>query len=1552
MDSGTGKKSTHILLLEDDRAHQDLVLRAFRGDPEQFRVSVAATVREARQVLEQDLPDLIIADWILPDGKGLDILPRMDGRVTIPLIIMTSYGDEHLAVEIMKSGAIDYVVKSATMFKDLPHTALRALHEWENIRERKRAETAVQETQKRLADIIGFLPDAMLAIDTEGRVIAWNEAIERMTGVAAADMLGKGDYAYSIPFYGERRPILIDLVLTEEPEIEKKYLTIQRDGDRITSEIFIPTLHDGRGAYLWGTATLLYDSAGNRTGAIEVIRDITDRKRMEDLLIKRDATLETLLNAPNDTIALLDRQGILIGSNTEGARRLGGTVQEVTGRCAYDLLPPDVAKARKDRIDQVFATGKPAIFEDSRNGMYLHNEVFPVFNPEHSAVDQVAVFARDITAQKKTEQALEESEKKYRFLVDNVRDVLWQATLDLTFTYISPAAETQIGYPPEDLIGTSLFDILTEPSARSMRKRLRERTEEYSRGSRDVSTAFEAEIIKKDGSTCWFEVSSNPIFGPDGNLAGFQGISRDINERKQAEEKLLESEDRYRNLVQGVPDYILVHRMGTILYVNAALAGALGYSPEEMIGSSIMPFVAPEDHPLAVNMVRKRVEGDSIPPYGLTILTRDGYRLITEVRGALIQFDGSTATLNVLTDITDRTKAEEKLRKSEEKYHRLYDSMMDAYVSVEMGGRITLFNEPFQKIVGYGKEEIYTLTYNDLTPDKWHTMEADIVKNQILTRGYSEIYEKEYRRKDGTVIPVELRTFLLKDDAGNPQGMSAIVRDITERKRGEEKLRESEERYRALLNGAGIGVGYWSTDGTLLLLNEISLKRLKGTEKDFIGKAMRELFAEEADMYLDRIRKASLSPHPMEYEDYISLPIGKGWYLSVYTRITRPDGSVMGIQVLSMDITERKRDEEIRNAYEARLDSAMEIGSLAWWEMDLPDGAVRFDNRKAAMLGFAPEKFRHYSDFTALLHHEDYEPAMQAMKDHLEGRETRYHTDYRILTAAGDYRWLRDVGGITRRYPDGSPATITGIVFDITASKQAEEALRATEIRFRSLIQNSSDIIRIIDRDGLIVYESESSERILGYPTAYLIGKNPMEYIHPEDLEHVKADFRDVIERKNSGTPTEFRIRKADGEYIWVDSIGTNLLDVPGVNGIVITTRPIQQRKEAEQTLQENEARLATAMDIAGLVNWEYDVATGMFTFNDRFYALYETTADREGGILMPAETYMREFVYPDDRPAVLESIQKILATTDPAYSAQLEHRITPRDGSVRTIFARFAPIMGPDGKVIRTFGANQDITDFKLMESEIRSLNTALEQRVRDRTEALSRANEALEAEIVQREEAEKKLHASYDEKVMLLKEIHHRVKNNLQIVASLLNLQSRYITDSQTLAAIRESQNRVKAMALVHERLYRTEDISHISLHDYIRFLGTGLFQFYDAKSRGIRFTLEIQDINVDIDAAIPLGLILNELISNSLKYAFPEGKSGEISISVKKDNHILTVLYHDTGIGIPAELDWRNTPSLGLRLVTTLVDQLDGTVDLDRTCGTQFTMVLHEKEQKGPS
>ncbi|MDO8871584.1 MAG: histidine kinase dimerization/phosphoacceptor domain -containing protein, partial [Methanoregula sp.] len=257
------------------------------------------------------------------------------------------------------------------------------------------------------------------------------------------------------------------------------------------------------------------------------------------------------------------------------------------------------------------------------------------------------------------------------------------------------------------------------------------------------------------------------------------------------------------------------------------------------------------------------------------------------------------------------------------------------------------------------------------------------------------------------------------------------------------------------------------------------------------------------------------------------------------------------------------------------------------------------------------------------------------------------------------------------------------------------------------------------------------------------------------------------------------------------------------------------------------------------------------------------------------------------------------------------------------------------------------DITGRKAAELQLQRYNVDLEKGIAERTASLHMTIDLLQNEVLQHEIAEKKLQESLDEKSIFLKEIHHRVKNNLQIIASLLNLQSRYITDEKTLQAIKDSQSRVKAMALVHERLYRSSDISNIDLGDYIKFLGNSLFDFLGAKGKGILFKPDICDIFLDINSAINLGLIVNELISNSLKHAFPGGRRGEITISAEKKDHTISFVYRDNGVGIPEDFDWRNAESLGLRLVCSLVDQLDGTIELDRTAGTAFTIIVTEKE-----
>lgn len=212
--------------------------------------------------------------------------------------------------------------------------------------------------------------------------------------------------------------------------------------------------------------------------------------------------------------------------------------------------------------------------------------------------------------------------------------------------------------------------------------------------------------------------------------------------------------------------------------------------------------------------------------------------------------------------------------------------------------------------------------------------------------------------------------------------------------------------------------------------------------------------------------------------------------------------------------------------------------------------------------------------------------------------------------------------------------------------------------------------------------------------------------------------------------------------------------------------------------------------------------------------------------------------------------------------------------------------------------------------------------------------------ADITERKRAAAQIKASLQEKELLLKEIHHRVKNNLQIISSLLNLQAGSISDEKTIDKLQECRHRVTLMALIHEQLYQTENLGMIDFAQYIQHLATNLFISYGISSDAIALSLKVAPIQLSIDTAIPCSLMINELVTNSLKYAFPPGKSGEILIELNAKNaNYLTLIIRDNGIGFPQELDFRNTESLGLQLVVTLTNQLKGTLELNRNMGTEF-------------
>jgi PAS domain S-box-containing protein len=251
---------------------------------------------------------------------------------------------------------------------------------------------------------------------------------------------------------------------------------------------------------------------------------------------------------------------------------------------------------------------------------------------------------------------------------------------------------------------------------------------------------------------------------------------------------------------------------------------------------------------------------------------------------------------------------------------------------------------------------------------------------------------------------------------------------------------------------------------------------------------------------------------------------------------------------------------------------------------------------------------------------------------------------------------------------------------------------------------------------------------------------------------------------------------------------------------------------------------------------------------------------------------------------------------------------------------------VGPEGVVTGWI----DLYSFPLIDSRTGQMKGVIEY-VRDITE---------------RKMAQDRLQASLQEKEVLLREIHHRVKNNMQVISSLLNLQSRHIQDPAVLEMFKESQRRIRSMALIHERLYQSSDLSRIEFSQYLRNLATHLFHSYQVDSSRIQLRIEAEEVHLNINTAIPCGLIVNELVSNALKHAFPEGRSGHLDLDLHRrggDGYVLRV--KDDGVGFPENLDFRKTETLGMQIVSTLVRQIDGSIDLARKMGTEFTIRFEE-------
>ena len=999
--------------------------------------------------------------------------------------------------------------------------------------------------------------------------------------------------------------------------------------------------------------------------------------------------------------------------------------------------------------------------------------------------------------------------------------------------------------------------------------------------------------------------------------------------RMQKEQILRESETKYRLLVESSTDMLFtVDLKGRFLFVNNAFKKCLGYSKKEMMKINGFALVHPDDLYELKKQFAQFSAGKSLDNIEYRYKTKSGKYIhilnnatpISDSEGNIVAALGiardisyrkkieeelqnahdelehrvavRTAELLKLNEklnkeIIDRKRIEKALRESEEKYRAIFESFHDVYYRTDKEGLVTIISPSVRTHAGYDPEDIIGHPVTDfyLNPEDRETFIQKLKK-----KGAVNDYELKLKAKDGSVIETSMSAHIIFGNDGEPAGVEGVLRDITERKRAEEALKESEEKYRELVENLTEVIYALKPSGEVLYVSPTVKSLIGYSPKEIEGQSFTGLIHED-DLPLasERIQKI-LSGASVTGEYRIRAKTGQIRWISTTSRPIFKGKRAVGIQGILTDITERKKTEETMQFMQFSIDRAADA---AFW-MGKDARFIYVNDAACRSLGYSRKELLKMS-----VHDIDPDFPAEVWPDHWKDVKKRgsFSLESHHRTKKGRVFPVE----VTVNYLEfGGKEYNCAFVKDITERKQAEEALRENEERFRTIVETAPGMLMISDTQGNNIYVSPNCEKLTGYTQEELQGTMKW-WVHKDDTLKARKIFEQTFRKGKGGKDFEYKAVKKNGDIWYASSTWEPLRDKEeNLLGIVMQTVDITERKRTEEELQAREAYLDQLFESAQEAIVMADNKGRALRINQEFTGLFGYTQEEAVGKVLD------ELIAPKklqkSATLITEKVTKGERTAFEAIRCR-------RDGQMIAVSVLASPIV-IGGKQVGTYGIYRNITE---------------------------------------RKKAEEQIKASLKEKEILLQEVHHRVKNNMQIISSLLNLQSRHVKDEESLGLFKSSQNRVKSMALIHERLYQSKDFSRIDVADYVQNLTNHLFITYGISKDAVKLKINIQDIFLDINTAIPCALIINELVSNSLKHAFPNGKKGMIKISMRPlGKREMELVVGDNGVGMPEDANLKNTKSLGLYLVSMLAeDQLHGEIKLDKTEGMAFRFRLRVKK-----
>ncbi len=935
-----------------------------------------------------------------------------------------------------------------------------------------------------------------------------------------------------------------------------------------------------------------------------------------------------------------------------------------------------------------------------------------------------------------------------------------------------------------------------------------------------------------------------------------------------------------------------------------------------------VPLVTPEGYVLGTFCVidshpRQWGEDDVtvVRDLAAAVMTEIQLRAVSAARSQLEgeRDDYAALSVRLQTEVTARKRAERSLRESMRFNRRVAEVLPSVLYVLDLRTRKNVYvNREVGGVLGYTPEQIQAMK-QDFVPRMMHPEDhARFARHMLalagLPDGVTADFEYRMRAADGAWHWMLSRDTVFERDAGGaPVQILGTATDITERKRAEQAMHASNEKLGLFIEYAPAALAMFDTELRYLAVSRRWRIDYGLGNRDIIGKTHYEVFPEIPDRWKDVHRRALAGEVVRCDEDRFVRLYGTVQWLRWEVRPWyAADGSVGGILMLTEDMTEHKRGEQALRRSEERFRLAQRLAGTGTWEWDLRTREVFLSTEILGMFGLSAEQFEGtIEDVARRIHRDDVEGWRESIRACAEaGRE--YRLEMRVVRPDGGMRWVAAFGD-AERDANGTAVRMLGVALDVTGRKRTEEALRESEEQLHTTLDSIADAVIATDTDGAIVRMNPMAERLTGWNADAAIGRQLSDIFNIVNAETRRVVHNPVSRVLACGCVVGLAnhtvlVSRQHQEYQIADSAAP-IRDAHGrITGVVLVFRDVTEEYAMRDEIAASEVRYRTiselVSDFGGCHRLTAEGKLEVEWFFGPFQGLTGYSMEE-----LPGPTGLFSIMHPDDRPQAWRNQQRLL---DEGRAYSHEFRIVTKSGAIRWLRGYGTRKRDSRGELL-FYHVAQDITGRRVAEEEVK---------------------------------------ASLREKETMLQEIYHRTKNNMQVISAFLELQAASTGNRDVNRIIHDSTTRIRTMALAHEKLYKGKSLSRVNMREYITDLGQLLASSSNVAAERVSLRYDIDDIESLIDIAIPCGLIVNELLANAFKHAFPHGRKGRIDIGLHRAGTQLELTVGDNGVGVPADFDITQAKSLGVRLVLQVTKhQLGGEATVERDHGLRWRIRFRE-------